>query len=162
PYAAALAVELVKPGQSDLIMFHRVRVAVMDKTKGDQVPWTEDGIQRRERIQFGGEIRLITAPPGALAGAQTSEAAQSWAAIKDTTNIVALELFIGRYKDTFFAELARARIDELKKQQVVVVTPPKAPAPAPQAKPAMATSTAPPRPSCDGILVTVGQNERRC
>src|SRR5262249_2471105 len=30
PYAAALATELVKPGQSDLIMFHNVRVAVME------------------------------------------------------------------------------------------------------------------------------------
>src|SRR5215831_18229866 len=57
PYAAALATELVKPGQSDLIMFHHVRVAVMDKTKGDQVPWTEDGIQRRERVLFGGEVK---------------------------------------------------------------------------------------------------------
>ena len=55
PYAAALATELVKPGQSDLIMFHNVRVAVMDKTKGDQVPWTEDGIQRRHRIKLGVE-----------------------------------------------------------------------------------------------------------
>jgi uncharacterized caspase-like protein len=47
PYAAALAAELVKPAQTDLIMFHNVRVAVIDKTNGDQVPWTEDGIQRR-------------------------------------------------------------------------------------------------------------------
>jgi invasion protein IalB len=60
PYAAALAAELVKPGQSDLIMFHRVRVAVMDKTNGDQVPWTEDGIQRRERVLFGGDGKSST------------------------------------------------------------------------------------------------------
>jgi uncharacterized caspase-like protein len=58
PYAAALSTELVKPGQSDLIMFHNVRVAVVDKTKGDQVPWTEDGIQRRERVLFGGRASL--------------------------------------------------------------------------------------------------------
>jgi hypothetical protein len=57
PYAAALATELVKPGQSDLIMFHNMRVAVVDKTKGDQVPWTEDGIQRRQRVLFGGEAK---------------------------------------------------------------------------------------------------------
>jgi uncharacterized caspase-like protein len=44
PYAAALAAELVKPDQSDLIMFHHVRVAVIAETGGDQVPWTEDGI----------------------------------------------------------------------------------------------------------------------
>src|SRR5262245_38981703 len=55
PYAAALAAELVKPSQNDLLMFHNVRVAVMDKTNGDQVPWTEDGIQRRQRVLFGGE-----------------------------------------------------------------------------------------------------------
>jgi invasion protein IalB len=60
PYAAALAAELVKPGQSDLIMFHHVRVAVMDKTNGDQVPWTEDGIQRRERVLFGGDGKSST------------------------------------------------------------------------------------------------------
>jgi uncharacterized caspase-like protein len=56
PYAAALAYELIKPGQTDLIMFHRVRVAVIQKTGGDQVPWTEDGIQRAERLLFGGQI----------------------------------------------------------------------------------------------------------
>ena len=33
PYAAALAAELVKPPQSDLLMFHNVRIAVMDKTQ---------------------------------------------------------------------------------------------------------------------------------
>src|SRR5215472_12675930 len=59
PYAAALATELVKPGQNDLLMFHNVRMAVMDNTKGDQVPWTEDGIQRRERMLFGGEAKPL-------------------------------------------------------------------------------------------------------
>jgi formylglycine-generating enzyme required for sulfatase activity len=52
PYAAALATELVKPGQTDLIMFHNVRIDVIDKTKRDQVPWFEDGIERRERPVF--------------------------------------------------------------------------------------------------------------
>jgi hypothetical protein len=34
---------------------------------------------------------------------------------KDTKNITLLEAFIVRYKDTFFARPARARVDELKK-----------------------------------------------
>ena len=29
------------------------RLTVMDLTGGDQVPWTEDGIQRRQRVTFG-------------------------------------------------------------------------------------------------------------
>jgi hypothetical protein len=47
-------------------------------TRGGQVPWTEDGIPRRERMQFGDGTR--PAEP------QSSEAARAWALIKDTTN----------------------------------------------------------------------------
>ncbi len=53
PYAKALAAELVKPGVSDLLMFHNVRIAVSRATEGDQVPWTLDGIQRQKRLEFG-------------------------------------------------------------------------------------------------------------
>jgi uncharacterized caspase-like protein len=132
PYAAALAAELVKPGQNDLLMFHNVRVAVMDKTGGDQVPWTEDGIQRRQRVMFGGEGK----PSGPVSQPQTprsSEAAEAWAAAKDTTNVAVLDAFIARYKDTFYAELARARIEELKKKQVSMATPPSEQPPPPAA-----------------------------
>ena len=94
PYAAALATELVKPGQSDLIMFHQVRVAVMDKTKGDQVPWTEDGIQRRQRVLFGGEVKATPILPMRL-----SEAGEAWDRAKDGTSVGVLEAFIARYKD---------------------------------------------------------------
>jgi hypothetical protein len=34
-----------------------------------------------------------------------------------------LEAFLARYKYTFYAELARARIEDLKKQQVAAPTP---------------------------------------
>jgi tripartite-type tricarboxylate transporter receptor subunit TctC len=54
---------------------------------------------------------------------QPSEAERSWLLVKDATSVPALEAFIGRYKDTFYAELARARIEELKKQQVAIAAP---------------------------------------
>src|SRR5262245_54320595 len=91
PYAAALAAELVKPGQNDLLMFHNVRVAVMDKTNGDQVPWTEDGIQRRDRVLFGGE-----GTPTNLRAPETVEAAREWSAV-DKTSLVELETFVRRH-----------------------------------------------------------------
>src|SRR5262245_28926772 len=123
PYAAALAEELVKPGQSDLIMFHNVRVAVVDKTKGDQVPWTEDGIQRRQRVLFGGEAKVAPSlQPTPLAPVRLSESAEAWVATKDSTSTAVLEAFIARYKDTFYVELARARIEEIKKSQVTSST----------------------------------------
>ena len=60
PYAAALAVEMLKPGQNDLLMFHNVRVAVDQRTGGDQVPWIEDGLRRPERVEFAGKGTPIT------------------------------------------------------------------------------------------------------
>jgi hypothetical protein len=65
-------------------MFHNVGVSVMDKTKDDQVPWTEDGIQWRQRVLFGGESRPMGAPAPGL-----SEASRAWAAM-DKTSIAAL------------------------------------------------------------------------
>jgi hypothetical protein len=79
--------------------------------------------------------------------ARLSDAVEAWAATKDTTNIAVLEAFITRYKDTFYAELALARVEELKKQQVAIAVPPKTP---------------PPATRCDGIEITVGRNQLRC
>jgi hypothetical protein len=73
------------------------------------VPWTEDGIQRRQRVLFGGEDKATLSSPVRL-----SEAAEAWDRAKDGTSVTALEAFIARYKDMFYADLARARIEELK------------------------------------------------
>ena len=70
---------------------------------------------------------------GHLAPARLSEAAEVWDRAKDTTNIAVLEAFIARFKETFYADMARARVEELKKQQVAVAVPPKAPVPPPTA-----------------------------
>lgn len=46
--------------------------------------------------------------------ATKSEAAEAWDAVKNTTNPALLEAFIKRYGTTFFAEIAKARLAELK------------------------------------------------
>jgi formylglycine-generating enzyme required for sulfatase activity len=98
--------------------------------------------------------------------ARLSEAAEAWSATKDTTSIAVLEALIGRYKDTFFAELARARVDELKKQQVATAVPPKLLPPA-AAKPVEPATPAP--SNCEGIrelfkigLITEEDLRRSC
>jgi hypothetical protein len=53
-----------------------------------------------------------------------SEAAEAWDAVKDTTNPALLDAFIKRYGTTFFAEIAKTRLDELK----AAATRPSAPA----------------------------------
>ena len=74
---------------------------------------------------------------------QWSEVERAWAAAKDTTSITVLEDLISRYKDSFYAGLARARIEELKKQQVAVVAPPPAAKPVPSKPAQPAVSIAP-------------------
>jgi hypothetical protein len=43
-----------------------------------------------------------------------SEAAEAWDAVKDTTNPALLEAFVKRYRNTFFAVIAMARLSELR------------------------------------------------
>src|SRR5262249_448140 len=60
---------------------------------------------------------------------QPSDAAQAWAAAGQSTDPAVLEAFIKHYGDTFYGTLARSRLAELKRQQVAVAEPPKAPSP---------------------------------
>jgi hypothetical protein len=46
--------------------------------------------------------------------APKSEAAEAWDAVKNTKNPALLEAFIKRFGTTFFADIAKARLDELK------------------------------------------------
>jgi formylglycine-generating enzyme required for sulfatase activity len=86
----------------------------------------------------------------------TSDAAQAWAAAKETTSTVVLEAFIRRYGDSFYADLARARLQELKKSQVAIVTPPVA-APEP-AKPVQDPPVAVVAPAVAPTAPTISSN----
>jgi hypothetical protein len=72
-----------------------------------------------------GEFKLkpaaVTSRPDAAP--PLNEATQAWMIVKDTTSIPVLESFIKRYGDSFYAEVARDRIEALKKTQVTVVAP---------------------------------------
>jgi hypothetical protein len=59
--------------------------------------------------------------------AAKSEAAEAWDAIKDTKNPALLESFIARYSTTFFAEIAKARLSELKAAAAKPTPAPQAP-----------------------------------
>jgi hypothetical protein len=64
--------------------------------------------------------------------APKSEAAEAWDAVKDTTKPALLKAFIKRYGSSFFAELAKARLDELEAM---------APKTSPKASPATTAQT---------------------
>jgi formylglycine-generating enzyme required for sulfatase activity/uncharacterized caspase-like protein len=165
-YTDALLKHIEKPGLEIGLLFRQVRDEVYRETKGRQQP--------QEYGSLGGEALYLSAPPAtvpvtpapAASQIRLSEAAEAWDRIKDSPSITLLERFAARYRDTFYAEMAQARVedlkrqqvaiatpqpppkeapreDEQKKQQVAVVIPPKAPPPAPSPTSATAPGTGP-------------------
>ena len=105
PYAKALAAELIKPGVTDIQMFSNVRFAVSSATSGDQVPWTWDGIVRRDRVMFGGQRSSNASTAG--------RAAAAWEQVKASKDPNRLRAFAKRYPGTVYAQIAMLTADKL-------------------------------------------------
>jgi hypothetical protein len=108
PYAAALAAELVKPGLDHLNLFQNVKESVLASTGGVQHPWESNGLSRRVYLDRQPKIEVVNS-------ARLSEPAEAWDKIKDSQDLAGLEAFAAHYKETFYADLARARIETLRK-----------------------------------------------
>jgi hypothetical protein len=147
PYTLALAKHLTTPGLDVRLALGRVRDEVLKSTNSKQEPFVYGSLG-------GAEISLVAKTPeapSATAPSQTNEAERAWAAAKETNSIAVLEDFIARYKDSFYAGLARVRIEDLKKLQAAVPPPPKAPTPVPAklpAPPAPLAADTPAAPVC--------------
>jgi outer membrane protein OmpA-like peptidoglycan-associated protein len=106
PYARALAEEIVRPGVEALTMFRRVALRVNREIGQD--PWM--AASTLPEVYLAGQV-VPTVPD---ASGRPSEAAEVWSSMQTSTNIAALELFVTRYVNTFYADLAKARILELR------------------------------------------------
>ncbi|MDI1262358.1 MAG: caspase family protein [bacterium] len=108
PYTKALAATIRRAGLEIFETFNEVGLAVKRSTRGQQQPWLSSS-------PIDGKFYFVPATTSAPAAASAeNEAALAWNAVKDSTNPAALDAFIRRYRTSFFAELARARLDELK------------------------------------------------
>jgi hypothetical protein len=121
PYAKVLADDIVKPGVEAVTMFRRVQVRV--RSSIGQEPWL--GFSALGEVHFAGAQAEAAKPVVITPSSPSSDAERAWSVAKDTSNVAVLEAFVTRYKDTFYADLARARIEDLKKQHIAVATPPK-------------------------------------
>jgi uncharacterized caspase-like protein len=110
PYSGALVRHLGTSGEDLNAILIAVRNDVMRQTDRKQVPWEHSALTRR--YYFNPADRTSVAIPADQL--RLSEASQAWSATKDTANLGVLDAFVARYRDTFFAELARARIEELR------------------------------------------------
>jgi carboxyl-terminal processing protease len=132
PYTKALAATVRKPGLDIFQTFNEVGLAVKRSTGGSQQPWVSsspiDG-----NFYFVAPLPVTTAPAAA-----PDEAAQAWAATRDTTSLAVIDTFIQQYGNSLYGPFARARRQELEKNQVALAAPKQ---PLPEARPAAARLT---------------------
>jgi uncharacterized caspase-like protein len=125
PYTKALAATIRKPGLDIFQTFNEVGLAVKRSTGGSQQPWVSSS-------PIDGNF-YFSGPPAARPAGGSDDAAQAWAATRDTTSIAVLDAFIEQYGSSIYAPFARARRDELKRTQVAAATPEPQPQTAPSA-----------------------------
>jgi hypothetical protein len=117
PFAAALAKRLPEVGLAIQLLGGRVRDDVLGATGGKQRPYVSASIT-------GEPFFLVPSsasdPPVPQSESPRTDAtaAQAWALIKDATEVGMLEAFIRHYGNTFYADLAKARLTELTKTKV--------------------------------------------
>jgi len=134
PFAAALVRHLPSSNDDLSAVLIAVRNDVMKETQRSQVPWEHSALTGR--LYFGTtQTASPEKPVKPGPEASQSEAERAWALTKDATNIAMLEAFVARFRDTFYADLAKMRIEELRKQQTAAVSP------KPTAKPDAPTAT---------------------
>jgi hypothetical protein len=130
PCTTALVKHLTTPGLDLRLALGRVRDEVIQTTSSRQEPFVY-GLLGGAEIPLVPSVkpdqaRNVAQPPSrapVLPSSPASEAAEAWAAAKDATNIRALEAFIARYPNTYFADLARLRMGELKAEQAAAAPP---------------------------------------
>jgi hypothetical protein len=112
PFTSALLRHLATPGLDVRLALGRVRDDVVATTRGRQEPFVYGSLG-------GAEVALAseTKPAPTAVTPASESAAQAWTETKDTKNPALLEMFINRFGDGFYASLARARLEELKKDQ---------------------------------------------
>jgi formylglycine-generating enzyme required for sulfatase activity len=117
PFAAALVKHIAASTGTLTDILVDVRNDVMAATARKQVPWEHSALTGRFYFKEPSQ-------PAAQSPAARNDAAEAWAAAKDTKNPSILEAFIKRFGDSFYADMARARLQELNSQNTAAVSPP--------------------------------------
>ena len=116
PYSSVLAEEIVKPGVEAVTMFRNVQRRVRAAIK--QEPYL--GFNALGDVYLAGlapDAPKSAAPPPPAAPARQSEAAEAWGVAERANTVAALEAFLRRFGDTYYGDLAKVRLDELRRAE---------------------------------------------
>ncbi len=136
PYTRALAQAMRAPGSKLEEVFKTVRIKVMERTAGTQVPWESSSLTGD--FYFAGQAAAAITP---------DRETLFWQSVQGSDNPAAIQAYLDRYPNGVFSVLARIRLEEISEQggavtkaptkpsndQIAAVTPPNEP-PASQAK----------------------------
>ena len=114
PFTGALVRHLAASRDDLSAVLIAARNDVVKATGRRQVPWEHSALTAR----FYFNSAAHTSAPVAGAQLVLSEAGEVWGATKDVSSIPLLEAFARRYSETFYAELARDRLELLRKREV--------------------------------------------
>ncbi|MDQ7248558.1 caspase family protein [Dongia sedimenti] len=119
PYTKALAETITQPGLSIADVFQEVRTKVLASTGNEQTPW--DSSSLTGRFYFKAPEATQTAsvtPPAAPATSAEEEALKTekayWDSVKDSGDADSINLYLAKYPNGYFVDLANAKLDELK------------------------------------------------
>lgn len=123
PYTTALAKHLTTPGIEIQSALTRVRADVVATTSGAQRPWLSTSLGRE--VFLGGEPPTLNvaaaqpATPGAQAAAPGGEAELDteqtvWDEASKRNTVAHYELYLSRYPNGRYADVAKLNIDQLK------------------------------------------------
>ncbi|MEZ5818475.1 MAG: caspase family protein [Hyphomicrobiaceae bacterium] len=121
PYTTALLRNIETPGRDVLSTLAAVRGEVVRATSGRQVPWEHTSLLGPVILRPGaaGTPPLAAASQGASSPSGnpvTTAARRDWEVVENSTSVRELEAYVRRYSGSFYADLAKARIEDLKSQ----------------------------------------------
>jgi hypothetical protein len=143
PFTTALLENIAVPGVDLRIAFGRVRDSVMTSTGRKQEPYVYGSLggntvaivdtpaspveaQNKQtaatQIAAAPTDQPVTARTPTSLAPSSADIAEAWRAVSATSNATVLEAFVRRFGDSIYGDLARARIQELKTQEVKVAT----------------------------------------
>ncbi len=126
PFAGALVRNMRASGEDLSALLISVRNDVMKATANKQIPWEHSSLTGRFYFKPAAQAPGAPAPtPAAL----RDQAADAWAAAKDSTSAAVLEAYIARFSNSFYAELARDRLRSLQNKEAAATPSPPAPSP---------------------------------
>ncbi len=111
PFTSSLKAHIATPGLSISDLMIVVRNDVVQTTSGAQIPWDHSALSMRFYFKEGPATEL------AEAGRKSSDAAEVWGWVRDTSNPEALQQFIALYGDSPLLSQAKMRLATLKQSQ---------------------------------------------